>query len=1001
VRICCLARVFGTLLAALLLAGVGPADAWAQEPTPAASDASQRLESVIVALQELGGVQSEGALERLATTLQEGGIKVLERIPLGDASVDRGEGSESALRERARKAGADAVVLARITQVGQNTNLDLRVLPASGGAALSRLSLPVEVSVKLDGALDTAAQEVLQALRTPAPGEASAAAPTKPLPPSLPEGAVRVLEVAVSGNRRIDADAIRSVAATREGGAFSRKQISEDVKRIYELGFFRDVQVLADPLKDGVRVEFAVAENPIIRRVSIAGNENIDSDDIKDKLTLTVGSTIDYPLVIENRERIKGYYQSKGYYTAKAEYTVEPLEEGAVAVNYDVTEGEQLKLREIEFEGNSFMDDDELMDGFQTKTWGMLSFITKFWDNSGMYAEPIFYQDLDKAQRKYSDQGFIRARMSDPEVTFDEDGLRVKVRVDEGPQFKVGTIDVQGDDSMDSGELTKLVQLKPGEVFNRSMLSDDVERLRLHYADLGYFSAEVRPRTDVDANDLTVNCVFEAEKGELYFVDKIDVAGNTRTRDDVVRRELSLVEGELYSAAALRRSQARVRRLGFFEEVNIEPRQAGDGKVAIDVDVVERPTGAFSFGAGFGSTDGFLLNGSIRQDNLFGKGYGLNLQADLGSRNQRASFRFSDPFVFGTPAAFGAGYSFSGIEFEDFDQQVKALSLDVSYPLDEGETRVGTGYSFSDRQIDGFSDNDAASLLQREEFGGKSTTSLIEFQGSRDTRDDARNPKRGQSTGFSLEFAGLGGVNEFLRLEARTTQYRPFKLFGRDSVFVFNSRAGYALPFNSISDFDLDECSGPSCAQELDQLRALTRIDKDLELPLSERFILGGVGAFQVRGFESRSLGARRTKLVQDPATGLFSPVNRRPDGAGPRCLDGTDNCNDIDDEDIDDFEDLDLTEVVGGNKMFLANFELRVPISEDFGVTGIWFFDTGNSFAETESFNPAELRFGTGFGAEWLSPFGPLVLYLGFPLDRLEDEKAAVFEFSLGGSSF
>jgi outer membrane protein insertion porin family len=996
-----LARVFGTLLTALLLTVAGSPAARAQETAP------QRLESVIVALQELGGAQAGGsaALDRLATTLEQGGIKVVERIPLGDASVERGEGSESALRERARNAGADAVVLARIAQVGQNTNLDLRVLPASGGAALSRLSLPVEVSLKLDGALDTAAQEVLQALRTPPAAEAPALGEAaQSLPPALPEGAVRVLEVAVSGNRRIDADAIRSVAGTREGAAFSRRQISEDVKRIYELGFFRDVQVLANPLNDGVRVEFSVAENPIIRRVTLAGNENLDGDDIKDKLTLTVGSTIDYPLVIENRERIKAYYQTKGYYTANAEYTVEPLEEGAVAVNYDVTEGEQLKLRSIDFEGNSFMDDDELMDGFQTKTWGLFSFVTKFWDNSGMYAEPVFYQDLDKAQRKYSDQGFIRARMSEPEVTFDEDGLRVKVRVDEGPQFKVGAINVLGDDSMDSAELTKLVQLKPGEVFNRSMLSDDVERLRLHYADLGYFSAEVRPRTDVDPNDLTVDCVFEAEKGELYFVDKIDVSGNTRTRDDVVRRELSLVEGELYSAEALRRSQARVRRLGFFEEVNIEPRQVSDGKVAIDVDVVERPTGAFSFGAGFGSTDGFLLNGSIRQDNLFGKGYGLNLQADLGSRNQRASFRFSDPFVFGTPAAFGTGYSFSGIEFEDFDQSVSALSLDVSYPLDEGETRIGTGYSFSDREIDGFNNNDAASLLQREEFGGKSTTSLIGFNGSRDTRDDPRNTKRGQNTGFSLEFAGLGGVNQFLRLEARTTQYMPFKLLGRDSVFVVNSRLGYALPFNNIGDFDIDDCVGVTCPQELDQLRFLTNIDDDLELPLSERFILGGVGALQVRGFETRSLGPRRTKLI--PVTTVdgitrFAPVNRRTDGNGSRCLDGTDNCNDIDDEDIDDFEDLDLTEVVGGNKMFLANLELRVPISEDFGVTGIWFFDTGNSFAETESFNPAELRFGTGFGAEWLSPFGPLVVYLGIPLDRLEDEKAAVFEFSLGGASF
>jgi len=974
---------------------------------------------VAVAVQDVrdGDSQTAGTevwLSRIEKALSGTGITVVERFVV-TAEVGEVGATEQASRERSMQAGADALVLAQVSGLADRASVNLRVLPGAEGAALTSRLLPVERSSELLTILERSARiaradllqwdptaeiPVLANSESPAPGSAIA-----------PADLLRVSDVTVSGNRRIDGDAIRAVASTQKGAVFSRRALAEDVRRIYELGFFRDVQVIADPTGNAVNIEFSVEENPIIRRVSLSGNENVESEEIRDKLTLAVGATIDYPLLIENKQRIEAFYQAQGYFTASANYQIESLDEGAVSVNYDVNEGKLLRLREVVFEGNSYMEDDELMDDFQTKPWGLFSFLTSFWDNSGMYAEPIFYQDLEKAQRKYLDSGFIRARISDPEVEFNENGLRVKVKVDEGPQFRVGEIEVRGDETMAEEELGNLVQLAPGDIFNRSMLSDDVERLRLYYSDLGYYKAEVLPRTEVDPETLTVRCVFEAQKGDLFFVDKIAVQGNTRTRDDVVRRELSLVEGELFSEAALRRSRARVQRLGFFEEVTVESRAVSDDRVAIDVGVVERPTGSFSFGAGFGSTDGFLLNGSVRQDNLFGKGYGLNLQADLGSRNQRASLSFTNPFFRGSPAALSTGLNYSSVEFEDFEQAVSAFNIDLSYPLDEGETRLGTGYLFSDQDIDSEFNRGVAALLQREEFGGRSTTSAIAFTGVRDTRDDPRFTRSGQNSGFTLELAGLGGVNKFVRLEARTTRYLPFRLFGVDSTFVFNSRAGYALPLNSISDFDLPDCASADCVSALagnTNIRALSDIDDDLELPLSERFILGGVGAFQVRGFETRSLGPRRARLRQvtnamGAPLNAFQPINRNPACNDPatRASLADDACNDLDDSDPDDFDDLDLTDVVGGNKMFLANFELRVPVSEDLGITGIWFFDVGNAFAEDESFNPADLRLGTGLGAEWLSPFGPLVVYLGVPLDRLEDEKASVFEFSLGGSSF
>ncbi len=832
-----------------------------------------------------------------------------------------------------------------------------------------------------------------------------------------PAQGVVVREIQIEGNRRIDANAIRAVLATEVGTPLTRARVAEDVKRIYDLGFFHDIRVSATRVGDGQVLTYFVEEQPIIRRVTVIGNDNIDSDDIQDQLTLTVGSTIDYPLLIENRARIEGLYQSKGYYLASVEYQVEEFAEGAVSVNFDIAEGDKVKLREITFVGNESLDDGELKRTMQTKPWGWLSMVTRFWDKSGLYAEPIFYQDLDSITRLYMDNGFIRVSVGGPEVDVQDDGLYVTVQIEEGPQFYNGTIDVLGDETMDLEFLAGLVETEEGEVFSRSVLSEDVERLRNYYADRGFFEARINPRTDVDPDALTVASTFEVEKGDLFFIDRIEVRGNTRTRDQVVRRELGISEGELYSADSIRRSQARVRRLGFFEEVTMDARPSDTPKhLELGVEVVERPTGSFSFGAGVGSTDGFLVNGSISQENLFGQGRAVSVSADIGSNSRNLFLRVLEPYAFGTAATLSASVSDIKREFLSFDQKVTGFALNVSYPLDEGDTFVGSGYSLTDREVTGFGQLQAASLLQREDFEGSTSTSLISFSLRRDTRDDVRFPKHGNMTSFFVEFAGLGGLNEFLRAEARSTWYFPWdRWVPEGSTIMINTRIGWVLPFNDLSDFDLPPCtalvasgSSSSCQDFLatfgSQAQELSKIDDDLELTLTERYFMGGLGSFQVRGFKQRSVGPRRTVLVArqiNDAGELLAPGERafHPFGAtaGGGCAIA--DCNRIDDDDVDDFEDLDLADVVGGNKMLLLNLELQFPISEELGLNGIVFLDMGNAFAENEGFNPADLRFGAGFGVQWFSPFGPIMVILGIPLDALDDEDSAVFEFSMGGS--
>ena len=961
-----------------------------------------------------GGAELRAVLASLAGagTRQ---VRVLEQFLLAGPLLGyvAGEDPVAELRRRALRAGARYVALVSLTRLAGRESYDVQLFTVGRGPRLARASAR---DASEAGAL--ARRELLELERRQAGALAQQAAGPEPeseseLAPAeeaipMPGASLEVVEIRVEGNRRIDADAIRSAIATRVGSQLDGPTVSEDIRRVYELGFFRNVEILASDVRGGKLVTIRVFENPVIRRVTITGNESMGSDDITEQLTITIGSTVDFPLLLENQARIRSMYQAQGYYLASVSYSLEQIGPEAVSIDFDVIEGRKLKLRKILFEGNEHLSDDELLDGFTTKPWGWASPLSHYWDNSGLYAEPVFYQDLDGVSRTYMDAGFIRVQVSEPQVEVDPEGLKVRVEIEEGPRYKVGLVDVLGDDTLDTADLLEAIELTPGSTFSRTTLSDDVERLRKRYADRGFYAARVRPRTDVDPDELTVDVIFEVEKNDLFFIDWIRVAGNTRTRDGVVRRELSLAEGDLYSDTALDRSRARVRRLGHFEEVSVETQQIDDQSVGVTIDVVERPTGSFSFGAGFGSTDGFLLNGSVRQDNLWGRGYSVAVSADLGTFSQFGTLRFSDPYFLDSVTAFSASLSYSSRSFDSFDQEFLGFGLDLSYPLDEGETRVGTGYAFTSREVSGFSSFQASSMLQREEFQEDTTTSLLSFSARRDKRDDFRFPKKGHVTGGAVELAGLGGVSKYVRFEGRTTSFWPRRLFGMDTTLVVNSRMGYAIPLNDISDFDLPDCGSDrilDCDLTNAEVQELVNIDSDLELPLTERYFLGGIGPFQVRGFEQRTVGARRS-VLGPLSTGsyVFTASGRNTSGV---CVDAGNipipdsECNSLSDTDTDDFANLDLTDIIGGNKMFLLNLELQFPISEELGLMGIVFFDTGNAFAENESLDPTELRFGTGFGAQWFSPFGPILVFVGFPLDKLEDEESSVFEFSLGGQQF
>jgi len=831
-----------------------------------------------------------------------------------------------------------------------------------------------------------------------------------------------VASVEIRGNRRIEEDAIRTRIRTQEGDFFDRAQIARDVQSVFEQGFFRDVRVFSEETPGGTRVIFEVDENPVIREIAITGNDNVDGDKIRDALTLTSGSTLDFPLLRENVDRVTALYRAEGYYLAEVGYEIEEITEGSIAINFEVDEKEKLKLREIRFSGNEAFTSKQLKAGFSTKTWRFYSFATSWFDRTGTYSEPIFLRDLRLIEKLYTDNGFVQARIGEPNVIANEQGLFIEVQIEEGPEFRVGELLVEGDETIDLDVLRGKIRLEEGEIFSRSDLTSDVETLEAHYTDRGFFFANVSPITQTDQDELTVDVQFEVEKGPLYFVRNIDISGNTRTVDSVIRREVRLVEGQLYSARSLQVSSARIRRLGFFEDVAFEPNTTEDpSQLDLAVNVVERPTGAFSFGAGFSSADNFIFTASLSQSNLFGRGYGANISADIGGNSSRYFISVTDPYFLGSTFSFSATAFLTEVEFDDFEQKQQGFELAVGHPLNiENSASASLRFGYSRREVSQTNNRsgDAAPIF-REVLQGKDTTSRLGLSVGKDTRNDRFAPTQGYAANATVEYAGFGGFSNYLRFEGRGGYYfgAPDFLIDR-STFVLSSRVGYAIPFNSVGDYDLGVPNSTVCEDPSNCINSgnLDKLDDDVKLPLTERYFLGGLGNFRLRGYDGRSVGPRRarlqftdlnsgrvyhpvgTRLTSNPATGQLYALcddTARPGNFG----NGNGKCNSTGDKDIGDFDDIDETDVIGGNSFISSSFEYRFPISEEIGLLGIAFVDGGNAFYEGEIlFDATEWRYGYGGGVLWFSPFGPLQLVLGFPVNPRSFEDSPVFEFSVGG---
>jgi outer membrane protein insertion porin family len=762
--------------------------------------------------------------------------------------------------------------------------------------------------------------------------------PPGPLPAALAGAPIEGIRI--SGNSRVEETAIRARIKSQVGRPVDPAVVEQDVLSIYGLGFFADVQVSVEEVEGKRTLVYHVVERPMIKEVKLEGNHKVSDDDLQAALKIRPHTLLDVAKVQKAIEEAKKLYDQKGYKDAAITFdTSEPVG-GEVTLTFKVDEGKIIRIQKIVFEGNRAFSTRQLRRLMQTKQAWFLSWLTR----AGNLDTEVLKTDVERLTAFYYDNGYVNVKVDEPKIERKEDGLEMTIRIEEGDQFKAGAVHLGGDLIGDVRAIEAHLEMKSGEVFRASRLRKDILAITEGYGDQGYAFVNVEPLTQVDPEQKLVAVTYKVDKGPEVYFDRIEISGNTKTKDEVIRRELLVQEQQRFHGAQLKLSRARLQRLGLFQDVNMTTQRSSQpDKIDLLVDVKEAQTGAFTAGAGFSTADQFLFNVRLSENNLFGTGDRVSINADFGSIYRNFVFDYVNPYTLDTYFTS----SFSGFnyrtEYDDFDREGTGFSVRTLYPFTAlgvrripfigaplDEVRFGLQYKFEQADITNVSSFFTVPDINAEE-GDSLTSSLIPTL-VRNTLNHPFDPTDGSLQDLSVQFAGIGTGAQYYNLEARSRWFYPF--YKSPALGTFVAAVGGRFGWGQGEEGQSGD-----------------------EIPLFERYFPGGINS--MRGYRARTLGPRQP--VFDPSGGI---VNTTP---------------------------------VGGSTQLILNNELIFPIVESLGLRGVLFFDAGNAFTADEGLPLDDLRYDVGWGVRWLSPMGPLRLEIGYPLQRKSGEDSSVFQFSFG----
>ncbi len=743
----------------------------------------------IHAVKDLSYMQTEIS-DMIKRDLKQDGAIILEPEIISDLAWEKVAETVEGIRNFGVKSGADYIIWGSLTCIGQKFSIDAKMIQSFGEGS-------VGVFVKEGRGIENVLGIVKQLVRD--------------ISMKLFKRE-KVAKVLITGNKRIEGDAIKKIIKTKPGEVYLAKSLSQDLKAVYSMGYFEDIRIDAEESPQGKVIIFKIKEKPTIRIIRFKGNKVYKDDEIKENLSIRTGSILNIFKVRSNIKLIEELYKEKSYHNVKVTYNTHQLENNQDDLEFVIQEGEKVLIRHIIFEGNNAYTDKKLKKMMRASEKGFFSWMT----SSGDLNREDLEQDVAKLSAFYYNNGYIQARVGEPQIEFQVDWINITIKIDEGPRFKVGKVDITGDLVLSEEELRKKLKITKEAYYNREVVRNDVLALTDLYSDEGYAYAEIFPRIDKNFDELMVNITYVVAKRKQVYFENIIIGGNTKTRDKVIRRELKVYEQELFSGKGLKRSVRNLYRLDYFEDIKVDTvKGSADDKMILKIDVTEKPTGTFSFGAGYSSVENVFGMASITQRNFLGRGQILKLDAELGGTTTLYRLNFTEPWLFDIPLSARFDLYDWETDYDTYDRSSRGGGVRFSYPV-YNFMRASIGYNYEVADIENISEGVSESIKELE---GDNITSSITTGLIYDSRNKIYNPTKGSKHSITVEYAGLGGDVAFTKYLGETGWYIPvFK----DIVTFLHGEIGY-----------VQENSGGT-------------------LPDYERFYLGGLNS--LRGYDWRDI---------------------------------------------------------------------------------------------------------------------------------------------------
>lgn len=744
-----------------------------------------------------------------------------------------------------------------------------------------------------------------------------------------------VKDIRVEGLQRTEAGTVFSYLPVRVGEIFNDAKSISTIKTLYATGFFKDVQI---EVQDGVLIVL-LDERPTISTVDFTGTKEFEKDALVKALKdIGVGETriFDKATVDRAEQELKKQYLSRGLYGLKLTTTITPIERNRVNVTFVVDEGDISKIAGINIIGNKAFSDGELKDliALSTPTW------FSWYSKADQYSKQKLSGDIESIRSFYQNRGYLEMQVTSTQISItpDKKSIYITINISEGEKYTVSGINVEGDTFGREAELSSLLLLKSGDIYNAARLTESTKRISERMGNFGYAFANVTANPLIDAEKKEVAFTVFVDPGKRVYVRKINLAGNTRTRDEVIRREFRQFESSWYDGEKIKASRDRVEYLGFFKEVTIDTPEVPTSTDQVDVNltVSEKPTGNIMLGAGYSSAEKISISGSVEQVNAFGSGDTVAISVNTSKFNRNVSVSHTDPYVTedGISRSVDVFIRTSLPPIGSFGYyRVQATGGNVNFGVPFSEVdRVYFGVGVEKTKIDTYTDSPYSYLSYVSQYGGsdviKDITNPLWGVGTasntavpltaawqRDSRDNYLTPSIGRLQRINLELAAFGDF-KYYRAIYKHEYYKPVY---RSVILAMNGEIGYGRGLSGKP------------------------------YPLFKNFYAGGIGS--VRGFEPSSLGTK------DPRG-----------------------------------------DTLGGSTRIIGNIELQVPFpGADKSLRWFTFFDIGNVFDEGQKVRPKDLRTSVGMGVSWISPMGPLKLSYGKALNAKETDRRQGFQFTMG----